>query len=368
MKRRIKMIPSKKGSFLVITVLVLSLTFMFWSPKSFAQGKTFAFKFATSVPEKSFMGGLQKWWANEIEKRTNGRVKIQIFWMESLIEWKDMYHGVKSGVAEIGNPCSTYDPSIFPLFMVLDMPYNVRDYWAGNMAAIDTAENEPHLKAELEKAGIKFLANHNSGFFQMATRKPFTSISELRGKSFRTFGGARIKWMENLGINPIFMSYGEIYEAMDRGTIFGFDLVFQLSDAFKHYEVCKYVGLANSGLVVTCPTSINLKVWNSLPKDIQDVFLKVREEYAARFAEELYKLESGFMEKWKTKHGVTIQKLSPEEDRIAREAGRKAQEWFLDKQEAGGHPARKVWDYFQKSQRKYEEEIKTKGYPWERKR
>lgn len=78
-------------------------------------------------------------------------------------------------------------------------------------------------------------------------------------------------------------------------------------------------------------------------------------------------MESGFIEKWKAQYGVTIQKLSPQEDKIAREAGKKAQEWFLNKQESDGHPARKVWDYFQKSQAKYEQEIKTKGYPWERK-
>jgi TRAP-type C4-dicarboxylate transport system substrate-binding protein len=131
--------------------------------------------------------------------------------------------------------------------------------------------------------------------------------------------------------------------------------------------VTKYVGLADTGLVVTCPTCINLKTWNTFPKDIQAMFLKLREDYAARFAQELYRLEKGFMEKWKTSHGVVIEKINPEQDKIAREAGIKAQEWFLNKQESGGHPARKVWDYFQKSQRKYEEEVRTKGYPWERK-
>jgi TRAP-type C4-dicarboxylate transport system substrate-binding protein len=353
-------------SSIVISLLILTLIrgTVFGQVKD---TKPRTLKFATVVPEKSFQGTNQKWWANEIEKRTNGKIKIQMFWMESLVPWKDMYHGVSSGICDVGVPCSTYNPSDFPLYMVLDMPYNVRDYWVGNMAAIDTVENEPNLRAELEKAGIKFLANWNSGFFQLATRKPFEKISELKGKSFRTFGGARIKWMENLGINPIFMSYAEIYEAMDRGTIFGFDLVFQLSDAFKHYEVAKFIGLVDSGLVLTCATVMNTKVWNTLPKNIQDVFMKVKVDYASHLAEELYKLESNFMKDWQTKHGVVIKKLSPEEDKIARDAGKKAQEWFLEKQEAGGAPARKVWDYFQKSQKKYEDELKAKKYPWERK-
>lgn len=346
---------------------VLLFTVAFHTPAQAGDFKPKTLRYATVVPPQSFWGKMQKWWADEVEKRTDGRLKVQIFWMESLSKWKDMLPAVKSGIADVGVPSSTYHPSDFPLFMVLDMPYNFKDYYAGMMASIDTAENEPHLKAELEqKAGIKFLAPYCSGFFQLATKKPFTEISELKGKTFRTYGGARIKWMEYMGINPVFMSYAEIYEALDRGTIYGSDLVFQLSDAFKHYEVAKYVAEANSGGVLAIPTAMNMKLWNSLPKDIQDILLKLRTDYAAYYAENLYKLEKGFMESWQKKHGVTIEPLSPAQDKIAREAGAKAQEYFLNKQESDGYPAKVVWDYFKKSQQKYEDEIKAKGYPWER--
>ena len=362
------MMKKVKGCLFVMVVCVLAVALM--SGSLLAQTKDqkpMVLKFAAVVPEKSFQGQNQKWWANEIEKRTKGQLKFQFFWMESLVPWKDSYKGTTSGICDVGVPCSTYDPSTFPLYMVLDMPYNVRDYWAGNMALIDTIENEPNLKAELQKAGIKIIGNHNSGFFQMATKRPFDKLVDLKGKSFRTFGGARIKWMENLGINPIFMSYAEIYEAIDRGTIFGYDLVFQLSSAFKHYEVTKFIGLADTGLVLTCATAMSTKLWDSLSKENQDIITQVRLDYASHLAEELYKLEGSMIKEWQAKHGVTMKRLSPEDDKTAREAGRQAQEWFLAKQESGGAPAKKVWDYFQNSQRKYEEEVKAKKYPWERK-
>ena len=358
----------KRGAFwLGVFVSLFVLALLPASLPAQTKDKPINLKFATVVPEKSFQGQNQRWWANEIEKRSKGRVKFQIFWMESLVPWKDMFQGVTSGVCDVGVPCSTYNPSDFPLYMVLDMPYNVKDYWAGNMALIDTVENEPNLKAELQKAGIKILANHNSGFFQMATKGPFEKISDLKGKTFRSFGGARIKWMENLGINPVFMSYGEIYEAVDRGTIYGYDLVFQLSQAFKHFEVSKFVGLVDSGLVLTCATAISTKMWDTFPKDIQKIFMDVRLDYASHLAEGLYNLEGGLMKDWAAKHKVTIKKLSAEEDQKARSAGMDAQKWFLAKQESAGAPANKVWDYFQNSQRKYEDEVKTKKHPWQRK-
>jgi TRAP-type C4-dicarboxylate transport system substrate-binding protein len=328
--------------------------------------KTITLKYASPVPPKSWVGGQQQWWASELEKRTNGRVKVQFFWMGSLVEWKDGLHGVASGICDIANPCSTYHPSEFPSYILLDMPYNGKDYWAAMRAAIDTVENEPNLKAEFKRRKVKFLFNWMSGFFHPAITKHVNSINDLKGMTFRSFGGARIQWMEYLGINPVFMSYAEIYEAADRGTIDGVEIVLMLSDAFKHYEVVKEVLLADTGFVVTCAASMNLKVWNSLPKDIQDIMLKLREDYAAHYAEKLMALESKIIERWKTKYGLNIRRLTPGDDKISRDAGKRAQEFFLNKQEAGGHPARKVWAYYQDAQRKYENIIKTKGYPWQR--
>jgi TRAP-type C4-dicarboxylate transport system substrate-binding protein len=356
MKRRLM-------SFFGVTMTIFILTAAMFCTAVYA--KTMTLKFASPVPPKSWIGQQQQWWGSEVEKRTNGRVKVQFFWMGSLVEWKDGLHGVGSGICDIANPCSTYHPSEFPLYIVLDMPYNGNDYWAAMRAAIDTVENQPDLKAEFERNGVKFLFNWMSGFFHPATTKHVNSIEDLKGKTFRSFGGARIKWMEYLGINPVFMSYAEIYEAADRGTIDGVEIVLMLSDAFKHYEVCTDVLLADSGFVVTCAATINLKTWNSLPKDIQEIMLKLREDYAAHYAKGLMALESQIIEKWKTKYGLNIRPLSPEDDKIAREAGRKAQEYFLNKQEAEGHPARKVWDYYSRTREKYENIIKTKGYPWE---
>ena len=198
-----------------------------------AADKTITLKFSSPVPNKSWLGQQQQWWAEQLEKRTNGQVKIQFFWMGSLVKWKDGLHGVASGMCDIGNPCSTYHPSEFPLYVVLDMPYNGVDYWAAMKATIDTVENQPELKAEFEKNGVKFMFNWMSGNFLPATAKKVDGIKGMKGKTFRSFGGARIKWMENLGINPVFMSYADIYEAADRGTIDGVELVLMLSDAFK---------------------------------------------------------------------------------------------------------------------------------------
>lgn len=332
-----------------------------------ADAKTITLKFSSPVPSKSWLGKQQQWWAKQLEKRTNGQVKVQFYWMGSLVKWKDALDGVASGMCDIGNPCSTYNPSQFPLYVVLDMPYNGTDYWSAMKATIDTVENEPDLKAEFKKNNVKFLFNWMSGNFYPATAKKVDGLSGMKGKTFRSFGGARIKWMENLGINPVFMSYADIYEALDRGTIDGVEMVLMLSDPFKHYEVVKDLYLAKTGFVVTCAAVMNLKVWNSLPKKVQDVILKLRDDYASRYAEQLMVLEANIIKKWKEKYHIRVQPLSAKDAKISEAAGKAAQEYFLNKQEAAGHPARKVWDYYNQRRKYYENQVKQHGYPWEKK-
>ena len=69
--------------------------------------------------------------------------------------------------------------------------------------------------------------------------------------------------------------------------------------------------------------------------------------------------------KWEKK-GVTFSKLSEEDAKFARESAQSARQDFIEKQESDGHPARATWEFFSKQRQKYDDELKAKGYPWER--
>jgi len=349
------------GIFLVCAVLV---------PISPVQAKGYSktLRLAEPIPPQSFAGQMHQWWAKELEKRTNGRVKVKFYWMSSLVKWKDMLHGVSSGIADIGLVAPTYHPSDLPLYMLLDMPYNAVDYWAGVRACTDTATKEPNLVAELKRNNLKHLGPWCSGGFNFGTRKPWKHLSELRGRTFRSYGGALIDYLKNLGINPIFMSYSEIYEALQRGTIEGNGTcVLQLSDALKHYEVMKQVTNMKAGFVVAGSSLvINHKVWDKMPEDIHRIFNQLNYDLGDYWAKSLYDVEGKIWKKWRDKYGLIMNELSPEDTKLSIEAGKKAQESFLRKLESQGLPAQKTWTYFRSRVIKYEKEVKEKGHPWER--
>ena len=91
----------------IFILVVLGLVFVTNSFSTICFGaepfKPKTLKFATGgITETSFFGQHYKWWAEELEKRTGGRIKVQIFWLESLVKGKDMLPAIQSGYTDIG--------------------------------------------------------------------------------------------------------------------------------------------------------------------------------------------------------------------------------------------------------------------------
>ncbi len=352
---------------LAVAALAASLAVTLAFPAAAQQAKAQTLKMANVVPENSWFGRQHKWWVSEVEKRTGNQIKVQIFWIESLAKWKDALPAIQSGVADLAWVSSTYFPGQFPGYLMLDNLFNFGDdYVAAVLAAIDTLDNEPNLKAELVRADIILLMPHISGHAPIGTKAPLKSIKDLKGKSLRTYGGVRTQFYTNIGGNPIFMSFADMYEAMNRGTVDALgDMAIVLANAFKHYEVVKAVysnappGVNGNGGALASGFYMSQKKFSALPKDTQKMLLDLRREYGIRYAQTLMDDESAIRKDWETKHGVRFHNASAEDAKFIQEAGNAANEQMFKKQEADGHRyVRQVWAHYLKARQKYEAERK----------
>ncbi|HUQ74641.1 MAG TPA: TRAP transporter substrate-binding protein DctP [Burkholderiales bacterium] len=348
-------------------IIVLLIALALASPVLAQQKQNW--KMANVVPEGSWFGKQHKWWVAEAEKRSGDQIKVQIFWLEQLAKWKDALPAIQSGVADLAWVSSTYFPSQFPGYLMLDNMFNFGDdYAAAVLALIDTVENEPVLKAELAKADIILLMPHISGHAPVGTKTQLKSIKDLKGKSLRTYGGVRTDFYKNLGGNPIFMSFSEMYEAMNRGTVDALgDMAIVLSNAFKLQEVAKFVytnapgGVHGNGGALASGFYMSQKKFNALPKDQQKMLMDLRREYGIRYAQTLMDDESAIRKEWETKHNVKFYDPTPEDAKFIQQAGNTANEEMFKKQEADGHKnVRQVWAYYLKARQKHEGERKKK--------
>src|SRR5919198_177788 len=123
--------------------LIIAAALAVAAPALAQELKPATLRMANTVSENSWFGRQHKWWAAEVEKRTQNKLKVQIFWNESLVKWKDALPGIQSGVADLAWVSSTYFPSQFPRYLMLDNLFNFGDdYVAAVLALIDTLDNE----------------------------------------------------------------------------------------------------------------------------------------------------------------------------------------------------------------------------------
>ena len=332
------------------------------TPTVFAQANT-TWKMAIPVAEKSWFGEMHKWWGAEVEKRSGGRIKVMHFWSDSLVKWADALPGIQSGIADLAWVSSTYFPTQFPHYMTLDQIFNFGDdYVAGMKAAIDTIENQPDLKAEIAREDIVILMPHISGHAPVGTRQQLNSVRELKGKTLRTYGGARIDFYKALEANPIFMPFGDMYAAIDRGTIDALgDMAILLSNAFKLNEVIKHVhflnppGVKGNGGSVASGFFMTGAKFRALSPEIRAMLMQLRGEYTERYGKSLMELEGTIMEDWKKRSRIVFHTSSPEDEKFMLERGNAANELLFKRQEAAGHKnVRAVWSYFQEARKKHE--------------
>ena len=96
--------------------------FSLFTPAAFAQTKPFYFSYSVMMPAPHRNGVLATEWSKEIEKRTNGRVKITLFYGGTLTPGDKCYNGVVNGISDIGTSVLSYTAGKYRLTEVIDLP------------------------------------------------------------------------------------------------------------------------------------------------------------------------------------------------------------------------------------------------------
>lgn len=358
----------KKGLLIVIALLLaISLPLIVGANPAAAEEKPILIlKQAEAFPAAGFYYPHLLWLKDQIERRTKGRVRVQQYFGGSLTGWPEALPGLQTGLADLAQVCPPYFPSEMPLSMMSEMVGLSTDLWVLQKSATDLYNTDPYVKAEQEKLGLKPLFTHHSGLMHYGFRDKVATFDEMKGKIVRTYGGSLFEAEKRIGLKSVFMPYGDIYEALSRGTIDGTGFTYIVSDGFRHWEVIKSVVEVGAGYSMGLQRSMRLSEWNKLPKDIQEIFMKLQSDWIDYFSKAMYAETALLQMKWKN-FGVDIRQMTPaDKAKLDKEILPAAQEAFVQQVEKmpGGEHAREVWAHYQKLRDKYQAIVDTKGYPW----
>ena len=220
-------------------------------------------------------------WAREVEKRTDGKVRITVYPGGSLTKAPQCYEGVVNGVSDIGMSCLAYTRGRFPLLEGVDLPLGYPNGLTATRAATQMAlKYEPK---EMADTHVLYIHAHGPGI--LASKKPVRTLADLKGTKVRATGLSS-KIVTSLGGTPVAMSQPETYEALQKGVVDATFCPIETLKGWKQGEVIKYVtDTSVVGYTTAMFVVMNLKAWEGLPADVQKVFTEVSAEWVDKHGE-----------------------------------------------------------------------------------
>ena len=274
-------------------------------------------------------------WAEEIKKRSGGRVEIRIFPGGILTKADQCYSGVMDGISDLGMSCFAYTRGRFPLIEGFDLPVGYPD---GISATRITNEliRKYHPK-EIENTHLLYVHAHGPGI--LATVPPVRKLKDLSGLTVRATGLC-VKIVNLLGGNSIGMPQGDTYEALQKGVVKATFCPIETLKGWKQGEVINsVVDTPATGYTTTMYVTMNKERWESLPPDIQRIFEEVSAEWIDRHGAAWNQADQVAVD-WLKEHGKEIYKLPPEETARWQELVRPVLAAFAEKAEAKGLPGK----------------------------
>ena len=221
-------------------------------------------------------------WANEVEKVTNGRVKLTMLPKHPSAP-PGTFDAVRDGLVDLSYVTASYTPARHILPLIAELP------GAGDTALVNSVAfsriHWKHFDKVGEYKGVKLLGVFTHGPGQMFTKRPINGINDVQGLKIRTGGGVAEAVAKALGTSAFVKPAPESYELLKGGVADGVFFPLESIVSFKLDTVLEQATLFPGGMYSSAfGFFMNEDKWNKLPKQDQEAIAKISGEHIARLA------------------------------------------------------------------------------------
>jgi TRAP-type C4-dicarboxylate transport system substrate-binding protein len=250
-------------------------------------------------------------WGQQVEKATNGRVKLQMLPKHPSAP-PGTFDAVRDDLVDVSYVTASYTPARHVLPLIAELP------GGGTTSVINSvAYSRIHWKY-LQQVGeykrVKLLGVFTHGPGQMFnTKRPINKVEDLAGMKIRTGGGIAEEMARALGASAFVKPAPESYELLSSGIADGTFFPLESIISFKLGSVIKYATLFPGGFYSSSfGFFMNEDRWNKLPKQDQDAITSVSGESLALLAGKAWDAtDAAALEEMK-RVGIQISTPSPE--------------------------------------------------------
>ena len=243
--------------------------------------EVFELKFTSPVsPPPFLLSEIQKWWADEVERRSNGRIVwTDFYWSGALTKPGETLEAIEVGLADAGAVIYPYYPGKLPLGnFTYAVPFGPGDPNVILDATIQVFEEVPGLRQEVENYNLVFLMPSVIDTYNLTSKEPIVNFEDFDGIKIASIGSYHPRILESAGATAIAMPVGERYQALQTGVIEAEFLPWDISHAYKYHDFNKHITWVDMGAAMPVGLGINRDVWDSLPADLQQLMKDVADE------------------------------------------------------------------------------------------
>lgn len=244
--------------------------------------------------------------ADEVKKRTDGNIEINIYPASQLGNVKEIFGSHKMGAIEMS--LSTYPvlADVIPEYAIYNAGFLFRN-WEHQKSILEAPQFAMAWNQRLIKeAGLRIIYSVYYGVRHLTTtNKPVYRPADLKGMKIRAVPNPiSMANIVGMGGTPTPVPFAEVFNALRQGVVDGQENPLPSIWSMKFHEVQKYLMLTGHQVVPT-PCLISEKVWQELPDKEKRAMTEAGKIASSYGTQMTIDVEGDLLGKMK-KHGITV--------------------------------------------------------------
>jgi len=220
-------------------------------------------RFAFSLAQDHPLGTGAKKFADAVAQKSGGKMKVALFPGAVLGSDPQNLSAIRGGTLDFTSMATGLVASIDKQQMVYDLPFLFNN--AQEAYAIADGPVGRRLMDDLAPHGVIGLGVWDLGFRHITnSRRPIVRMEDIQGLKIRVIASPIfIDLFTTLGANPVPMTFGELYGALESRTVDGQDNPLGVIESAKFAEVQKFLSLSRH-VYTGMPLLMSKKTWDSM--------------------------------------------------------------------------------------------------------
>ena len=206
------------------------------------EGKSYTFKLGHEAAESHIKFKVAEKFAEELEKASDGRMKVDLYPGNQLGKEADMAQQVESGTLDFAILSNGTMSSLSESLNAWFMPYLFEDLTAASKAA--ESEEAKQIMKDLEQKDMVGYGLFFAGQRHIFSNKEIASVEDLKGVKIRIPGSPVFEtYYKALNASPASMPLPEVYTSLSTGVIDAVDTDLDAAVSQKFYEAVENLTL-----------------------------------------------------------------------------------------------------------------------------